>query len=206
VLQALPDGIHSGLCRRGYRGVFLYYQHSGATPAQTDHHWRYYDVATGAIDDNRLALAELIRCAPDEPRIVDPALQADIHNVMAQVEEQILASAREQESHQLAPRELSADQSAVLVALQQLLARPTAERRRVLAAVAALSRPLLSGPVKELKKALARFQKIGEANAFLDECESVAAKYGPALNQPEKQSRSPMRREDLRLVCFEYLS
>jgi superfamily II DNA or RNA helicase len=209
VLKTLPDGIHSGLCRRGYHGVFFYFQYPGPTPAQTDHYWRYYDATTGAVEDNRLALAELIRCGAEEPRVVDPALHADVHGVMALVEDQILAGSRDQESWQAAPPELSADQSAILVTLQQLLERPGVERRRVLATLAALSQPLLNGPIKELKKALAQFHKSGKTEAFLSECEAVSQKYAPAPNPTKVDSGEPRRqlqREDLRLVCFEYLS
>ncbi len=189
--------------------MFFYYQYPGATPVQTEHYWRYYDAATGSIEENRLALAELIRCGPDEPRLVDPALKADVHRIMAQVEDQILQGSREQESLQAAPRELSADQSAVLIALQQLLGRPGAERRRILALLASLSQPLLSAPVKELKKALVRFKKNEDAEVFLAGCESVCQKYAPAPNRAQiapKATRRPLRGEDLRLICFEYLS
>lgn len=141
--------------------------------------------------------------------MVDPALKADVHRVMTLVEDQILAACREQEILRAAPRELSADQSAVLVALQQLLAQACAERPRVLAVLAALSHPLLSGPVKELKKALAHFQKSGSVEAFLDGCEAVGQKYAPVTKNDGasvQESRRPLRREELRLVCFEYLS
>jgi superfamily II DNA or RNA helicase len=209
VLEALPEGIHSGMHRPPCRGVFLYYQQRGGTPELTEHFWRYVDAATGRVEDNRLAIAEMIRCRPDEPRLVDPALKADIHRVMETVENQILAAAREQESIQTAPRDLSGDQSAVLVALQQALSRPGVERPRVLELLTALSRPLLSAPVKELKKARLRYQKDGDAAAFIGACEAVAATYA---QQPAEEagrpggSRLPRRREDLRLICFEFLA
>lgn len=208
-LRALPDGIHSGMHRPPYRGVFLYYQHRGAKPEQTEHFWRYVDAATGRVEDNRLAIAEMIRCPTNEPRVVDPALKADVHRVMETVENQLLAASREQESIQAAPRELSGDQSAVLVALQQALNRPGVERPRVLALLAALSRPLLTAPVKELKKARVRYQKDGDAPAFITACEAVAARYAqqPAEEAPPpKEAPRPRRREDFRLICFEFLS
>jgi hypothetical protein len=208
-LKELPDGIHSGMHRPPNRGVFLYYQQRGATPAQTEHFWRYVDAATGRMEDNRLAIAEMIRCRPDEPRVVDPALKADIHRIMETVENQILEASREQESIQAAPRELSGDQSAVLVSLQQALNRPGVERQRVLALLTALSRPLLSAPVKELKKARLRYQKDGDTAAFVGACEAVATQYAqePVAQAPQPaEARRPGRREDLRLICFEFLS
>jgi hypothetical protein len=209
-LKGLPDGIPSGMHRLPYRGVFLYYQQRGGPPAQTEHFWRYVDVASGRVEDNRLAIAEMIRCPVHEPRVVDPALKADIHRIMETVENQILAATHEQESIQAAPRELSGDQSAVLVALQQALNRPGVERQRVLALLAALSRPLLSAPVKELKRARLLYQKDGDTAAFVGACEAVAAKYAqqPTAEAalPSAEARRPRRREDLRLICFEFLS
>src|SRR5207244_8166332 len=125
----------------------LYYQLPGSTPAQTEHFWRYYDFASGAIEDNRLALAELIRCKPEEPRVVDPALKAEVYKIMETVETQILEAVQQQTSIQVAPRELSADQSIVLVTLQQILSRPEVERQRVMVLLGRLSQPLLSAPV-----------------------------------------------------------
>jgi SNF2 family DNA or RNA helicase len=210
ILNDLPDGIHSGKLGRGQRGVFLYYQRRGETSASTDHYWRYYDTATGDIEDNRLAIADLIRCKPEEPRMVDPDLKSDIHSVMQIVEQSILDSAQKQEIIQAAPKELSGDQSAVLVALQQALGRPGIDRARVLNLLTALSQPLLSAPVKEARQALLRLQRGGDVEAFLSVCESVAEKYAPKPRVAEPvadqgdSSASP--KEGLRLICFEFLA
>jgi hypothetical protein len=209
VLRQLPDGIHSGMHRPGRRGVFFYYQRRGQTPADTDHYWRYIDAATGDIEDNRLALAELIRCDPDEPRLVDPALKAEIHTLMAAVEEQIIETTREHEAVQAAPRELSPDQSAVLVALQQALQGRGVERRRLTALLGSLSQPLLAAPVKELKQALATYRRDGDTPAFVAACEQVAARYASAPPRPGSPApsgpRPALRRDALRLVCFEFI-
>jgi superfamily II DNA or RNA helicase len=209
VLSQLPDGIHSGMHRPGRRGVFFYYQRRGQTPADTDHYWRYIDAATGDVEDNRLALAELIRCGPDEPRLVDPALKAQIHTLMAAVEEQIIETTREHEAVKTAPRELSADQSAVLVVLQQALHGGGVERRRLTALLGRLSLPLLAAPVKELKQALATYRRDGDTPAFVAACEQVSARYVPAPAPPADTGhpgvRPALRREDLRLICFEFI-
>ena len=210
ILSDSPDGIHSGKHGRGYRGIFLYYQRRGDTLANTDHYWRYYDMATGDIEDNRLAIADLVRCKPDEPRLIDPDLKADIHSVMQVVEQSILDSVQKQETIQAAPKELSGDQSAVLVALQQALGRPNIDRARVLNLLTALSRPLLSAPVKEARQALLRMQRGGDVEAFLVVCESVAEKYAPkppaAAPNADQADSTTCRKECLRLICFEFLA
>lgn len=59
VLADLPDGIHSGLGQHGERGVFFYYT-APAADGGRQHFWRYYDFATGYIEDNRLRITTLI--------------------------------------------------------------------------------------------------------------------------------------------------
>jgi hypothetical protein len=142
--------------------------------------------------------------------LVDPDLKADIHSVMQVVEQSILDSVQKQETIQAAPKELSGDQSAVLVALQQALGRPGIDRARVLNLLTALSRPLLSAPVKEARQALLRMQRGGDVEAFLAVCESVAEKYAPkppTIRSNSEQSESTSSKEnDLRLICFEFLA
>jgi hypothetical protein len=210
ILSDLPDGIHSGKHVREHRGVFLYYQRRGESPANTDHYWRYYDTATGDIEDNRLAIADLIRCKPGEPRLVDPDLKSEIHSIMEMVEDSIVDSAQHQETIQTAPRELSSEQSAVVVALQQALGRPGIDRGRVLNLLTALSQPLLSAPVKEARQAMLRLQRGGDVETFLSVCESVAEKYAPKApitpSGTDENPSSVLKKEDLRLICFEFLS
>ena len=210
LLSDLPDGIHSGKHARGHRGVFLYYQRRGEVPANTEHYWRYYDSASGDIEDNRLAIANLIRCKPDEPRLVDPDLKSEIHSIMEIVEDGIVDSVQHQETIQAAPKELSGEQSAVVVALQQALGRPGIDRARVLNLLTALSRPMLSAPVKEARQAMLRVQRGGDVETFLAVCESVAEKYAPTgpieLPGTDQNPPSALRKEDLRLICFEFLS
>ena len=210
VLRDLPDGIHSGKHAPGHRGVFLYYQRRGKSPAGADHYWRYYDAATGEIEDNRLAIADLVRCKPDEPRLVDPDLKSEIHSVMELVQDRIVDAAQHQETIQTAPKELSGDQSAVLVALQQALGRPGIDRARVIQLLGALSQPMLSAPVKEVRKAMLRFQRDGDVDLFLSVCESVADQYAPkpppVPSSDDKDGMPALKKEDLRLICFEFLS
>ena len=210
LLKTLPDGIHSGLHKRDHKGVFLYYQRRGQSVADAEHYWRYYDAATGEIEDNRLAIAELIRCKPDEARIVDPALKADIHAIMERVEEQIIGAAKHQASVSAAPKELSSDQSTVVVALQQAMNAPGVERKHVMRVLGMRTRPLHHAPVKELKKALAQYQKDGDTVAFIAACEEIGVRYSeqPASHGDDNGSdrQKSISRDDLHLICFDFLS
>jgi hypothetical protein len=129
---------------------------------------------------------------------------------METVEQKIVESAQHQESVQAAPKELSSDQSAVIVALQQAMNRPDLDRQRVINLLTVLSRPMLSAPVKELRHAMLRYRRDGDAASFVTTCESIALKFAP---QPTAESESAdtmvrpaLTRQDLRLICFEFLS
>ena len=155
-----------------------------------------------------MAIADLIRCKPDEPRLIDPTLKSEIHEIMQTVEERIVQSAKRQATIETAPTELSSDQSAVLVALQQAMNRPEIVRQRVITVLESLSRPLLSAPVKELRLALSRYRRDGDAGTFVTACESVATMYStqPRRTSETAESRPTLSRQDLRLICFEFLS
>jgi hypothetical protein len=98
----------------------------------------------------------------------------------------------------------------VLVALQQALHGPGVERRRLTALLGRLSQPLLTAPVKELKRALARYQRDGDTLAFVETCDQVAADFAQApaaaADRGPGTPHAVLGREDLRLVCFEFLS
>ena len=68
-VENLPDGIHSGIQRNGARGLFFYFRSNRGDKEQS--FWRYYDLKTNNILDNRHVLATLIACTPDTPRVVD---------------------------------------------------------------------------------------------------------------------------------------
>ena len=58
VVESIPDGIHSGLQKPGARGIFFYFRTKG--DSQEQHFWKYYDLKTNSILDNRHVLANLI--------------------------------------------------------------------------------------------------------------------------------------------------
>ena len=89
MLEALPDGIHSGLARAGERGVFFYFTAPGESGEGRRHFWRYYDLTRDRVLDNRFLIANLIACAPDTPRVVG---DCDVFAVQDKVIDDILGS------------------------------------------------------------------------------------------------------------------
>jgi hypothetical protein len=48
----------------------LFYFRAEPKGGRRQHFWRYYDLATGQIVDNRWVIANLIACDRDTPRVV----------------------------------------------------------------------------------------------------------------------------------------
>ena len=71
MLEQLPDGIHSGLASTGQRGLFFYFTAPSPRGDGRQHFWRYYDLASDRILDNRFLIANLIACSPDTPPAID---------------------------------------------------------------------------------------------------------------------------------------
>jgi len=68
-LEALPDGIHSGLGKPNAKGMFFYFQARPAPSGEKLHFWKYYDITADHIVDNRYLIAQLIACDRDTPRV-----------------------------------------------------------------------------------------------------------------------------------------
>lgn len=100
-LDALPDGIHAGLAKSGNRGLFFYYTAPDPSDRESaQHFWRYYDLTTNQILDNRFLISNLIACAPDTPRVIG---EADVFAIQDKVQEHILSSIQAQAAAEAAP-------------------------------------------------------------------------------------------------------
>jgi hypothetical protein len=69
-LTDLDDGIHSGLERHDAKGMFFYF--TAPREGRKAHFWRYYDLGTRKIIDNRYQIMQIIACSPDTQRFPPP--------------------------------------------------------------------------------------------------------------------------------------
>ncbi len=132
----LPDGIHSGRAYEGYRGLFFYFTAPGDQGDEALHHyWRYYDLNSDRILDNRYEIATLIRCGQDEPRVIG---QADVFTIQGRVVDHILRSVQHRQAVAAAPKILDPLQQTVATVLQQQRNNPAVAWREVKQALKAL--------------------------------------------------------------------
>jgi hypothetical protein len=199
-LNALPDGIHSGLARANAKGVFFYFR--AETKGGARHFWRYYDLTTGRITDNRYVIASLIACSPDTPRVIG---DYDVFALQEAVIADILKSFEERQALEAAPTTVDPLQQTVATALQAHLAAPGVKRDKVLTAIKFLSRPMAGVQVKELRALFKGFQKEKDVSSLTESILGMSAKYGDVKPRQGTAAPEKLKRDELRLICFDHL-
>jgi hypothetical protein len=150
--------------------------------------------------DNRLLIANLIQCAPDTPRVVG---DADVFAIQDRVIEHILASAQEQRAVAEAPKLLDPAQAAVTAALREHLNDADVERRQAVRLLEALREPLPGVHVRALRSAYQAFGRTKDLGQLMATLESLP--FGASVPADEASPTWALRREDLHLVCWEYV-
>ena len=189
-LDALPDGIHSGLARPGARGVFFYFQARPNNGARL-HFWKYYDLKNGGIIDNRYLIANLIACDRDTPRVVDPDIFKSVFDLQEKVIANILGSVEEQKARDAAPRSIDPIQQTVATAIQGFLSHPDVDRARAVEVIKFISLPMRKTQVTQLREAFKDFQRRSELQRLIARIEEIRAKFGePPPIQPRHDKRA----------------
>jgi len=205
-LEALPDGIHSGLLRPGAKGVFFYFQ---ARPRQggKTHFWKYFDLKDHQITDNRFVIANLIACKEDTPRVVEPEMFQQVFDLQEKVIEDILRSTENQKALELTPRKVDPVQQTVATAVQQYMNHPDLSRREALEAIRFLNQPLLRVQIIEVRRTYQAFQDNNDVKALLGAVKNLKERYAAESGQTRPKPSSPtIKRSDLRLICFDFIS
>jgi superfamily II DNA or RNA helicase len=218
-LEALPDGIHSGHTRAGAKGVFFYFttkerkrkNSSSAGPVlpevKKQHFWRYVDLTTPGndVEENRYLITSLIQSEPNTPRVVPLPDEVNIFEIQERVIASILRTSAEQAAREEAPKLLDPIQQTVALILRRYLNHPAVERQDVIAALQRVNAPQPRVYVKMLRKAHQSFMRNGQVQDLLNAVLSISERE--QVVKPEKKTvgQGLLRREDLKLICFEYV-
>jgi len=206
MLDLLPDGIHSGLTKAGAKGVFFYFQ-ARAKEDEKLHFWKYFDLKDQTIIDNRYILANLIACQRDTPRVVDPEIFRTVFDLQERVIADILQSEEEKRALEVAPRSVDPIQQTVATALQSYLNHPDVNRREAIEIIRFLNQPMLAVQVRRLRQIHREFQTKSDVKLLLTALEEMHKTIGgeQVLRESAEKSKQ-LRREDLRLICFDLLT
>lgn len=202
MLAALPDGIHSGLRRESSRGVFFYFQTGEGATRQ--HFWRYVDLRENTIVDNRYIIANLIACGQDTARVVEPEVWSRVFELQERAIESILKSAEQQIAVQAAPKAIDPIQQTIATAIQQSLNRPDVDRPDAVESIRFLSRPVMRVHIRRLRDLAREYQGSKDIQSLLESVHQMREDLG--VGESTESTWTPVRREDLRLICFDFIS
>ena len=139
--------------------MFFYFK-ADPEDGRPQHFWRYYDLESGEIIDNRYVIANLISCEPDTPRVVS---DYDVFDIQEKLIDNVLESHRAQAALEEAPAKPDPLQTTVSMVLREQMNRPDLDRQEVIAALKYLNKPMTNVQVRELREAHKRYQQEGEA-------------------------------------------
>jgi hypothetical protein len=206
MLESLPDGIHSGLVKSGAKGAFFYLQ---ARPKNGDkmHFWEYVDLKNNSVVDNRHLISNLVACNRETPRVVDPEMFAHVFELQERAIEKVLQSSQQQSALEAAPRTVEAIQQTVVTLLQGYLSHPDVSRPSVIEAIRFLNQPMWRAQISDVRRAYKEFQRAGDVNRLLEEIEGLRLRFGNQTSgQSANRTRPAITRDDLRLICYDFVS
>jgi hypothetical protein len=204
-LTDLDDGIHSGLERHDTKGMFFYFiapRESGGA-----HFWRYYDLETRKIIDNRYHIMQIIACSPDTLRFPPPYQEVDVFAIQNKIIESILGDVEQQEAVAVVNKPVSEEQTLVSHALQGHLNNPEFDRKELRELRQFLKQPLVGASIQQLRKALQTYSSTNDVHVLIEtvrllyQHQGAVASYGAGGKKPV----SSIKRENLELICYEYV-
>ena len=181
--------------------MFFYFTAPGQRGEGRRHFWRYYDINRDRVLDNRFLIANLIACSPDTPRVVG---DCDVFAIQDRVIEDILGSVREQQAVEAAPRILDPLQQTVITLLRGYLSSPAVQRVEVRETMQRLRFPMTHTAIRDLRRVYEQFQRdqdIAPVIGYVLSMDAVEADAGSSGSD----AHTPLTREDLHLVCFDYI-
>jgi hypothetical protein len=204
-ISDLDDGIHSGLRRQHARGVFFYFK-APRPEGGSSHFWRYYDYQRREIIDNRYQIMQLIACAPETPRFPAPYDEVDIYELQERVVLDILGDVEQQQAASIVSKPVAEEQNIASHILREHLSSPTLDRAEIRDLREFLKQPLVGASVQTLRQALKTYTATSDVAPLIAAIRELYAEQGIAGEEtPIDRRRQQIAREDLHLVCFEYV-
>jgi superfamily II DNA or RNA helicase len=204
-LSDLDDGIHSGLERHHTKGMFFYF--TAPREGGRAHFWRYYDLETRKIIDNRYHIMQLIACSPETPRYPPPYHEVDVFEIQDKVIESILGDVEQQEVAAIVNKPVAEEQTLASQVLQSHLNHPDFDRRELRELRKFLRQPLVGASVQQLRQGLQTYSSTNDVQGLIETVRELYQQQGEASPRGvgEKEPASNIRREDLKLICYEYI-
>jgi hypothetical protein len=202
-LTDLDDGIHSGLERQETQGIFFYY----TAPHPEDgryHFWRYYDVNRREIIDNRYQIMQIIACGPETPRFPPSYDEINVFDLQEKVIADILGEVEQQQAAEIVTKPVAEEQAIVSQILRQQLHNPVYDRTEIRDLRKFLKQPLVGASVQKLREVMKIYSTANKLEPLLEAVRELYQQQGQ-IKVDEPRQRSRLSRDDLHLICFEYI-
>ncbi|MCA9973504.1 MAG: hypothetical protein KC425_24970, partial [Anaerolineales bacterium] len=202
-LRELDDGIHSGLERQDTRGIFFYF--TAPHPENGRYHfWRYYDVERREIIDNRYHIMQIISCGPETPRFPPPYDELDVYELQEKVIADILGEVEQQQAAEIVTKPVAEEQAIVSQILRQQLHNPAYDRQEIRDLRKFLKQPLVGASVQQLRDGMKIYSATNDLTPLIETLRVLYEQQGQIAVEESRQ-RQRITRDDLHLVCFEYI-
>ena len=161
----------------------------------------------GREREREIVVANLIACQKDTPRVVDPEMFEKVFDLQERVIEDILQSEEEKRALEVAPRAVDPIQQTVATAIQSFLNHPDVDRKQAIEIIRFLNQPILTIQVRRLRQSFREFQEGRDINSLLSNIEDLReASSGNKAAKEATERTKELKREDLRLICFDLLT
>lgn len=202
-IDELPNGIHSGLRREKCNGMFFYFQGPRSNGQGHRHFWRYIDAGNHDIKENRYEIAQLISCQPDEPRYVG---NQDVFEMQEKVIDSILADEQQAIARSVAPTAVDSIQQTISETIKDAIRRRSeaVDRKDAKTCITFLGQPMGRGLHTRLRAAYADWNTEKNDAGLVEAVMDLADQFGK--ERTSKSSVKQLSRDDLELICFEYVS
>lgn len=144
----------------------------------------------------------MIACQRDEPRYIG---DQDVFALQGKVIENILSSEREREARAVAPTAVDPSQQAIREEFKNAIQRGGVDREAAKSAIRYLAQPMGRFAVKRLKAAYKEWSQAKDDPALLEAVSELAQDFAKETHGDNSADQS-LQRDDLELICFDYLS
>jgi SNF2 family DNA or RNA helicase len=201
----LDDGIHSGLERHDTQGIFFYFTAPHPDSGRL-HYWRYYDLHRRAIIDNRYQIMQIIACGPETPRFSPPYDEVDMFEIQEKVIDSILGDVAQQQAVTAVDKPVAEEQAIVSQILRDQMRSPNFDRGELKQLRHFLKQPLVGASVHQLRESIKAYSANNDATVLVETVRALWQEQGEIAASPaDTRPLTRLSREDLHLVCFEYV-
>jgi hypothetical protein len=154
--------------------------------------------------DNRYLIANYIHCEEETPRVIPDGI--DIFAIQEKVIEHILRSEEEKKAIEAAPKIVDPSQQLVAAVLQDFLNHPEMDRKELVSLISFISHPLPRIYGRQLREFYKEFSKNKDIAGLVEQVKKIKMESGKVEKAPAQKRPQALKKEDLHLICFDYLS